>query len=409
MRQKADVQAQNPTEAAKLTFSFEQLKAEPLAKLPRRYDIDALRALAFLLLILYHVGMFYVSDWGFHIKSVYQSESLKLPMILVNQWRMPLLFLVSGLASSFLLRKINTLDFIKIRSLRLWVPFMVGIIFVIPPQPYIEAKSNGTLTAHFGDMSYLEFLWHYFTFQGWPQGAFDGSYYGFTWNHLWFIPYLFTYTLLLISLRALLRFVNIDAAFNKAGTLSIILVPIFIQILWKLILNDEKPISHAFIDDGYAHGMYFTFFTLGYLISDKEKIWSVIIRLRWFSLCAGVITYFCLIALWWVFNQAQWQDHLAGVVATVNQWLWLLAVLGWSAEYLNKPYQWIKYTNDRVYPWYIFHQTITIIAGYYLSQYSFGGAVESILVIVITVAGCWICTEIIIGRRKPLKVLFGMK
>ena len=33
----------------------------------RRHDIDALRALAFALLILYHLGMLYVAGWGFGV------------------------------------------------------------------------------------------------------------------------------------------------------------------------------------------------------------------------------------------------------------------------------------------------------------------------------------------------------
>ena len=70
----------------------------------RRHDIDALRALAFGLLILYHLGMLYVFDWGWHIKSPYQSEWLQVPMLFLNRWRMHLVFLVSGLSVSFLLR-----------------------------------------------------------------------------------------------------------------------------------------------------------------------------------------------------------------------------------------------------------------------------------------------------------------
>src|SRR5690606_35672080 len=63
----------------------------------RRHDIDVLRTLAFGLLILYHVGMVYVADWGFHVKSSHQSQLLQWPMIFVNRWRMSLLFLLSGL------------------------------------------------------------------------------------------------------------------------------------------------------------------------------------------------------------------------------------------------------------------------------------------------------------------------
>ena len=63
----------------------------------RRHDIDALRAIAFGLLILYHVGMFYV-PWDWHVKSVHIAPWLETPMLLLNQWRMPLVFMVSGLA-----------------------------------------------------------------------------------------------------------------------------------------------------------------------------------------------------------------------------------------------------------------------------------------------------------------------
>ena len=77
----------------------------------RRYDIDALRVLAFGLLILFHVGMFYVLDWGWHVKSTYQAEWLQLPMLFTNQWRMSLIFLISGLAVSFIWRKYSSGQF----------------------------------------------------------------------------------------------------------------------------------------------------------------------------------------------------------------------------------------------------------------------------------------------------------
>ena len=67
----------------------------------RRYDIDALRVAAFGLLIIFHVCMFYVADWGWHVKSNYQAEWLQLPMTFTSQWRMSLLFMISGLAVSF--------------------------------------------------------------------------------------------------------------------------------------------------------------------------------------------------------------------------------------------------------------------------------------------------------------------
>ncbi|MBL4671234.1 MAG: acyltransferase family protein [Arenicella sp.] len=376
---------------------------------PRRYDIDALRVLAFSILILYHIGMLYVADWGFHIKSVTQYDWVKFPMLLVNQWRMPLLFLVSGVASSFLIGKFSAIAFVKSRSLRLLIPFITGVILIIPPQAYIQALANGSLFNSFGEMSYGSFLIHYFSFQDWPIGAFDGSEYGFTWNHLWFIPYLFAYTLLLVPVAMLLRISTLQARFERIGSVPLILAPVLIQVIWQLTLNDEKPISHALIDDGYAHAMYCTFFLLGYLISDNAAVWQKIISLRWVSLIGALICYCVLITLWFKFNQHEWQDHLAGVVATFNQWLWLLAVLAWSGKLLNRPRSWLEYANNCVYPWYILHQTITIIAAYFLAKLSLGGPLEFALVLVFTVVGCWAITEYLIRRQKHMKFLFGMK
>lgn len=376
---------------------------------PRRYDVDALRVLAFSILILYHVGMFYVADWGWHIKSAYQYDWVKYPMLLVNQWRMPLLFLVSGIASRFLLSKFSAIGFVKSRSMRLLIPFITGVILIVPPQAYIQAMANGSIFANYGEMSYLDFILRYFSSQDWPIDAFDGSEYGFTWNHLWFIPYLFAYTLLLVPVAMLLRASTIEARFENLSAASLVLVPVLIQIAWQLTLNDEKEISHAFIDDYYAHAMYSSFFVLGYLISDKVSIWQIIIKLRWSSLLGALICYCTLIVLWSQVSLGEWQDHLAGVLATFNQWLWLLAVLGWSAKLLNRPRNWLAYANNCVYPWYILHQTLTIIAAYFLAKFSLGGPIEFVLVLAATIVGCWAITEYVLRRQKLLKFLFGMK
>ena len=64
----------------------------------RRHDIDALRALAFLLVILYHVAMYYVADWPWHLKSPHAAEWLQWPMRVLNLWRMDLVFLISGVS-----------------------------------------------------------------------------------------------------------------------------------------------------------------------------------------------------------------------------------------------------------------------------------------------------------------------
>ena len=55
----------------------------------RRYDLDWVRVLAFGALVLYHVGMYYVS-WDWHVKSPHAGEALEPVMLLTSIELMPL-------------------------------------------------------------------------------------------------------------------------------------------------------------------------------------------------------------------------------------------------------------------------------------------------------------------------------
>jgi hypothetical protein len=107
----------------------------------RRHDIDALRVIAFALLILYHVGMVYVHDWGFHIKSPHQWEWLQWPMVAVNRWRMELIFLLSGLGLGLSRSATRPVRMAGRRSRMLLVPLLFGMWRRDPPVPLITASS----------------------------------------------------------------------------------------------------------------------------------------------------------------------------------------------------------------------------------------------------------------------------
>ena len=95
--------------------------------------LDWVRILAFFVLILYHVGMYYVT-WDWHVKSEFASATLEPFMYLSAPWRLSLLFLVSGVASRFLLAKAGAASFLRQRSIRLLVPLLFGMLVIVPPQ-----------------------------------------------------------------------------------------------------------------------------------------------------------------------------------------------------------------------------------------------------------------------------------
>jgi glucan biosynthesis protein C len=361
----------------------------------RRHDIDALRVLAFGLLILYHVGMFYVADWGWHVKSQYQAEWLQLPMRLVNQWRMPLLFIISGLALSFVVGRYSPGRLALRRIWRLLLPLVFGMAFIVSPQCYYEALTKGLIEPGYG-----RFMLQYLTFQDFPGDAWGGEeIIVWTWNHLWYLAYILFYTLVLMGLLAVAReplgWLRRQVARLRGAWL--LGLPVGVLLIYGQLVYPAFPyISHALLDDWYAHAMYGSLFFFGFLIGRDDGLWAEFARLRHVTL-AGAVAMFVALNL---------TDHQ--LVIYLNRWLWLMTVFGWGYHALNRPLRWLPYATEAVYPWYILHQTITVVLGYQLARLSLGPVVEPLLVLGGTVLGCYVLHEYVIRRTRLLRPLFGL-
>lgn len=383
-----------------LSNSINETTIEPKA---RRHDIDALRVLAFAVLILYHVGMFYVADWGWHIKSTYTVDWLKFPMLLVNQWRMALLFLISGAVVNFLLDKVTAGRFAWLRFKRLFIPLVFGMLVIVPPQAWLEAQANGAF-----DGSYLAFLGQYFSFRSWPEGAFAGVEIGITWNHLWFLPYLMTYTLLLTALLPLLRGAagqRLLIWFRSARGPALFLLPALPFIVIHTLLGDV-PETHAYIDDPRAHLTYFCVFLLGFILGRDAGLWRELVRWRWVALGLAMVSYSTLITV--LLLEVDLGLGMP-VLRSYNGWFWLMAVLGWGAYALNRPFRGLAYATEAVVSWYLLHQTLTVLLGAGLTPYALGPVVEPILVLGGTVLGCLVIHEYVVRRVAWMRPLFGLK
>ncbi|MFK8031941.1 MAG: acyltransferase family protein [Gammaproteobacteria bacterium] len=382
---------------------------QPYSAPARRHDVDALRVIAFGLLIIFHVGMFYVADWGWHIKSNYQFEWLQLPMLVLNQWRMSLIFLISGLAVSFAWGKYHPGLFALRRFSRLFVPLLFGMAVVVAPQNYYEALSNGAIQRGF-----VDFFSTYLAGGEFPANAYDDAETPmWTWNHLWYLPYLLGYTLVLIPFALFLRGPGIKVLENirRVRGIWLILLPLVPLILYGNLIFPKFPyINHGLTDDWYAHAMYFTFFAYGFLIGNDDELWNQLRGMRKYTLPAAVISFASFYTLSIVLPENSFSGHsqLALVVIYLNRWLWIVALLGWGRHLLNKPFRWLPYATVAVYPWYILHQTITVVAGYELSQLERGPIVEPILVLASTILGCLLLHEFVVRRSGVLRYLFGV-
>jgi len=375
----------------------------------RRYDIDAIRVFAFSLLILYHVGMFYVLDWGWHIKSAYQAEWLQLPMRFSNQWRMHILFLISGLAVSFVWGRYSPGRLALRRTGRLLLPLIFGMAVIVAPQPYYEALSKGII-----EPGFIDFMGRYLSFEDFPGEAWGGeNEIVWTWNHLWYLPYVLTYTLVCIPLFVWLagRGTRVRGALQSLRGPALILLPTLPLLAYGLFIFPHFPfIDHSLFGDWYAHALYGTFFIYGFVIGRSPALWQEFARLRWWSVGLGALSFVALITTDnWLPAEGLARDIPQAGIVYLNRWLWILAVLGWGHHLVSRPLPGLAYATEAVFSWYILHQTLTVIAGYELAKYQLGPVIEPLLVLAATVGGCLVIHEWVIRRTPILRPLFGLR
>lgn len=382
----------------------------------RRHDIDALRVIAFSLLILYHSAMVYVADWDFHIKSVYLAEWLQYPMIALNRWRMPLLFMISGIAIGLAGVEGRRLRFAASRSGRLLLPLLFGMFVVVAFQAYCEGRANGHLQP-----GLWAFLSSYWRVHPWPEGSFSGWEYGITWNHLWYLAYLLPYTLLLLIAVPMLRPVRAWlAAPSRLTAVLLLCAPIAWLLAVRLWLAPRYPDTHALFGDWTVHAESLPLFLLGYVLATSAWFWDWAQRLRWRTLGIALLAIAIELSLrWlgrhppagpmpdWLFDIPWYTvEHVARVAYT---WIALLAIFGWGRALLDRPFRWLPYCSEAVFSWYILHQTLIVALAYWLVPMRLGAAVEASLVVMGTIAGCLLLHELLIRRIALLRPLFGLK
>jgi peptidoglycan/LPS O-acetylase OafA/YrhL len=358
----------------------------------RLTELDGLRIAAFVLLIGYHVGMFYVS-WDWHVKSPRLIPALEPWMQLLSPWRMSLLFMVSGAATGLMLRRASASAGLGARSRRLLLPLLLGIALVVPPQPYLEVVEKIGYSG-----SFLDFLLRYCAAdQGFCRGK-DCLVLP-TWNHLWFLPYLWVYTVLLLAWRKV--FGRLGLCHPGWQTLTRGTRLLWLPCLWfagaRLTLLLAFPTTHNLVWDWFNHALYLPMFMLGAALfgdpDDRHGAWAATVRWRWWALAlsllllVGMPRVLSALGGWDALSAGARQAWLA--IGGARHWLPVLAALGFARKHLHgHDWAWRSTLNEAVFPAYIVHQTVIVVAAHALAQQALPLPLEAALVALITVASC---------------------
>jgi glucan biosynthesis protein C len=372
----------------------------------RRYDLDWLRLIAILILLFFHTGMWF-NPWDWHVKNNELSTSFTYWLVWLHFWRMPLLLFNSGAGTYMALGKRTPRQYAGERFKRLFIPLIFGMFVVVPPQIYYEHISEYK--------NYADFYRTVFEFIPYPKGS-------FSWHHLWFVCYLFFYSLIALPFLLFLRGPK-SAIFKRqvekflATPAGVLFIPSIFILITQVILRPSFPEeTHNLIHDWAYFTYYFCFFLFGMLCYSSMTIWEAIGRNRKHLLIASI---FILIPFYAIFFHFRGIIHLPwnedtiettfDVIAIFVSWFCVITVIAYGQHYLNRPHPWLKYFNEGLYPFYILHQTVIIAIGYYICQLPWGIFAKFWSISLLTLISCIGFYFLLIRPFNVMRFLFGMK
>src|SRR5690242_4245583 len=369
----------------------------------RHYGLDWLRIGAFGLLIFYHIGMAF-SPWPWVIKASAPVGWLIVPMALLTPWRLALLFAVSGYASRRLYEKSPSVRaFLASRNKRLLIPLAFGMVAIAPIEVWIRVREAG----------YAHGLGHFWAVDYWRWGRFFGVDMP-SWEHLWFVAYLWAYTAILCALvvgdTALPR--RLSSLIERLAHRSRLLwLPAAGLALAKLSLMFVVPERQGLTTDWGGHAAYLPIFLFGFALGGTEALWPSLRRLFGPSLTVALLSGTIVAAL-----ELHYVDHdapshavmaLDRLARLAMAWSMILVLFHVAQTWWNRDHRWRATLVEAVFPFYIIHHPIIIVTVWALAPLHFGNAAEFVVVLAVTVAGC--AAFYGIGRRIGwLRPLIGL-
>ena len=344
----------------------------PSSASERVHFLDWLRVIAIGILLFFHTAMLFMGE-GWHIEDAQTVPALELPMDIAHRLRMPLLFIIAGASMHFALRRRGTAEVLRERVRRLLLPFAAGMVLVVPPMAYVEYL-------HYGE---------------WLGGTY----------HLWFILYLFLYSLI---------FVPLFAWWQRRGTVwqpgfwvYLLALPLGVS---EALLRPYFPESHDLLDDWWTIVHYALLFVYGFVLCRTPGMWDWLLRWRQLNLVLGIVVIATILV-----GEAQgvefFQDDTVGdaLSANVFTWMWILVFLGYGRRWLSFSNGKLRYLSEAGYPIYILHQTVIVVVAWFVIQQPWPWQVKYFVVLAATVVLSFAIYEGLIRRWHVPRLLFGLK
>ncbi len=346
-------------------------------KSARRHDIDWLRVISIALLLIYHIAIVF-QPWamfvGF-IKSEKSVEELWVPMTMLNVWRIPILFFVSGMGLFFAMRKRNWKQLIGERTQRILLPFVFGFLAIAPLHMFIFQK-----------------------FYNLPLGYYPHA------GHLWFLGNIFVYVLLFLPVFYILKHRENKKLKNILDkVMSNPVGPLLISIFFMLEAVLVKPQIYSLYAETW-HGFFLgaLAFFFGYLfVYSGNNFWKTVKKWKWGYLTLALILY--------IIRYFEFNTEAPGYLMALESNCWIFGIFGLVHHYMNRPSKLLNYLSQAAYPVYIIHMFVLYLGALLILPLKIDPFLQFFAITVFTFAGCYLLYGLLIRRIWFIRPFFGLK
>jgi glucan biosynthesis protein C len=372
----------------------------------RLHYLDWLRVLAILGVFLFHaVHPFDFNDW--HIKNAELSMTVTVILGLLFPWGMPFFFLIAGTGSWFALRRRTAGQYAIERTKRLLIPYVVGCILLWPIMLYFEWRYLAVTGEWYGTFS--EFVLVH-------RAGFSPRWFGEVGFHLWFLGFLFCFSLLGLPIVLWLKrergqaFVSrLAQVCSRRGGILLFILPLLVV---RLGIQPFFPQEHDWADFFYL----MTMFVLGFVLYAHEgftrairRDWPILLATSIVSTGAWAYLALSYESLDIEAAPRTLKDFSLWTAVTVNSWSWTTFMLFVGMRFLDFSNKWLQYGQEAVLPFFLLHQPVIMAIAFYVVQWDAGIPVKLLTVVLGSFAVTLAIYELIIRRIGPLRALFGMK
>ena len=388
-------------------------------------------------LIFFHTARIF-DPLDFYVKDQPPNLPLTLFVLFAGLWGMPLLFVVSGLGAWYSLRSRTATGFVRERLARLGVPFLVGLLLIVPPQVYYQLRFKeqdpGSYWQFYRDFFQvhlgLKFPW--FIRPDDPPDLFEPA-------HLWFLYFLLVYSLLLVPVLLYLRRGGRQLLERLASYCTrpwaIFLLALPVAVIEAALGTEESG--------GWNRYAFIPFLLYGFLLAADPRFGEAIRRHARVALLVGVPAMFILLGLGYYLSEVAGQDPAVAYdgwsvlwrfVKGIGAWAWIITIMGAAMSVVQRrarpptpavPRQpqpddpaegtlrlrdrAIGYANQAVLPVYVLHQTVIVMIGFYVVQWEVPTLAKYLVISFTALVATLVLYDIGVRRTTVTRVLFGMK